>query len=287
MSCAFKKRVKPRALQRGDLVLKAIRGLIRDPKGKFRPNWSIPYFIRELTSEGATWLMDLNGNRFSKPINMDRLKSGASLEPSNQAHIFRHLYVVMLFIPRDPFLSHLVKPIFSDVVMILGCSYLKCIDSRIIISAEYSCGDDCFLRGLLQSTLLGRGMFIHIEGHNLDDVCRDEPSVEHNLRVRHSEPSSLLSFSIQSHLFNSAFRATFLVSSHHRFSVSSFRAIISSQVQCLEPSSVLNFGVEGHHFFQFGVQSHILSFNVRVTFSVSMFRAIIAFGLTLRAIIAS
>ena len=39
--------------------------------------------------------------------------------------------------PVEPFLSHLVKPIFSDVVMILGCSYLKCIDSRIIISAEY------------------------------------------------------------------------------------------------------------------------------------------------------
>ncbi|RVW73660.1 hypothetical protein CK203_057048 [Vitis vinifera] len=74
MSYAFKKRVKPRPLQRGDLVLKAIRGLIRDPKGKFRPNWSRPYFIRELTSEGAAWLMDLNGNRFSKSINMDQLK---------------------------------------------------------------------------------------------------------------------------------------------------------------------------------------------------------------------
>ena len=74
MSCAFKKWVKPRPLQRGDLVLKAINGLIRDPKGKFRPNWSRPYFIRELTSKGAAWLMDLNGNRFSKSINMDQLK---------------------------------------------------------------------------------------------------------------------------------------------------------------------------------------------------------------------
>ena len=27
--------------------------------------------------------------------------NGASLEPSNQAHIFRHLYVIMLLIPRD------------------------------------------------------------------------------------------------------------------------------------------------------------------------------------------
>ena len=64
MTRAFKKRVKPRPLQRGDLVLKVIRGLIRDPKGKFRPNWGSPYFIRELTLEGVVWLMDLDGNRF-------------------------------------------------------------------------------------------------------------------------------------------------------------------------------------------------------------------------------
>ncbi|RVW29097.1 hypothetical protein CK203_112339 [Vitis vinifera] len=51
-----------------------IRGLIRDPRGKFRPNWSKPYFIRELTPEGAEWLMDLDGNRFSELTNMDQLK---------------------------------------------------------------------------------------------------------------------------------------------------------------------------------------------------------------------
>ena len=62
MTRAFKKQVKPRLLQKGDLVLKVIKGLIRDPRGKFRPNWSESYFIRELTPEGAAWLMDLNGN---------------------------------------------------------------------------------------------------------------------------------------------------------------------------------------------------------------------------------
>ncbi|RVW84798.1 hypothetical protein CK203_048573 [Vitis vinifera] len=62
MTCAFKKRVKPRPLWIGDLVLKVIRGLIKDPKGKFRPNWSRPYFIRELTTKGIAWLMDLDGN---------------------------------------------------------------------------------------------------------------------------------------------------------------------------------------------------------------------------------
>ena len=62
MARSFKKRVKPRSLQRGDLVLRVLRGLVTDPKGKFRPNWSGPYIIRELTPEGAAWLMDLDGN---------------------------------------------------------------------------------------------------------------------------------------------------------------------------------------------------------------------------------
>ena len=39
--------------------------------------------------------------------------------------------------PMEPFLIHSVRPIFSDVVMILGCNYLRCIDSRINISMEY------------------------------------------------------------------------------------------------------------------------------------------------------
>ena len=56
------------------MVLKVIRGLIRDPIEKFRPNWSGPYFIRELTPEGTVWLMDLDGNRFSEPTNVDQLK---------------------------------------------------------------------------------------------------------------------------------------------------------------------------------------------------------------------
>ena len=74
MTHAFKKRVNLRPLQRGDLVLKVIRRLIRYPRGKFRPNWSGPYFIMELILEGTAWLMDLDGNRFSEPTNVDWLK---------------------------------------------------------------------------------------------------------------------------------------------------------------------------------------------------------------------
>ena len=49
MTRAFRKRVKPRKFQKGDLVLKVLRGLIGDPRGKFRSTWSGIYVIRDLT----------------------------------------------------------------------------------------------------------------------------------------------------------------------------------------------------------------------------------------------
>ncbi|RVW20992.1 hypothetical protein CK203_114480 [Vitis vinifera] len=65
------KRAKTRPFQKEDLVLKILRGLVGDPRGKFRPSWSGPYVIRELTPRGATWLTDLHGNRFLEPTNVD------------------------------------------------------------------------------------------------------------------------------------------------------------------------------------------------------------------------
>ena len=54
--------------------MKVIKGLIKDLREKFRLDWSRPYFIRELIPKGATWLMDLDVNQFSKPTNVDQLK---------------------------------------------------------------------------------------------------------------------------------------------------------------------------------------------------------------------
>ena len=71
MTYAFKKRVKPRPLQRWDLVLKILKGLIGDPRKKFRPSWNRPYVIRELTPEEVAWLTDVNGNQFSELTNVD------------------------------------------------------------------------------------------------------------------------------------------------------------------------------------------------------------------------
>ena len=74
MAHAFRKRVKHRPLQKWDLVLRIFRGLIGDLRGKFRPSWSGPYVIRDLTLEGAARLTDLDGNQFLEPTNMDQLK---------------------------------------------------------------------------------------------------------------------------------------------------------------------------------------------------------------------
>ena len=74
MTRAFGKRVKLKKFQKGDLVLKVLRGLINDLRGKFIPNWSGPYVIRDLTQEGAAWLTDLDGNQFTKPVNVDQMK---------------------------------------------------------------------------------------------------------------------------------------------------------------------------------------------------------------------
>ena len=53
MTSACRKRVRPRKFQESDLVLKVLRGLISDPRGKFRASWSGSYVIRDLTREGA------------------------------------------------------------------------------------------------------------------------------------------------------------------------------------------------------------------------------------------
>ena len=75
MAYAFKKWVKPRPLQKEDLVLRILRGFVGDPKGKFKPSWSGPYFMRELTPKKGAWLTDLDGNQFLHLTNVDQLKN--------------------------------------------------------------------------------------------------------------------------------------------------------------------------------------------------------------------
>ena len=47
---AFDKKVRTRDVKLGDLVLKEIRALVQDAKGKFKQNWAGPYIIKQIYS---------------------------------------------------------------------------------------------------------------------------------------------------------------------------------------------------------------------------------------------
>ena len=71
---AFNKKVKPRNLKEGDLVLKVLRDETFDLRWKMKPRWSRPLIIKRIMSGGAIRITDLNGEDVLLPINMDRLQ---------------------------------------------------------------------------------------------------------------------------------------------------------------------------------------------------------------------
>ncbi|XP_047313953.1 uncharacterized protein LOC124917607 [Impatiens glandulifera] len=73
MARAFNKKVKPRHLVVGDLVLRKTREL-QDPRGKFQPPWEGPFIIKQIFSGGAVRLATLDGDECSSPFNLDTLK---------------------------------------------------------------------------------------------------------------------------------------------------------------------------------------------------------------------
>jgi hypothetical protein len=48
MTRAFNKRVRPRNLKEGDLVLKELWAPVFNPREKFKPNWAGPYVIKKI-----------------------------------------------------------------------------------------------------------------------------------------------------------------------------------------------------------------------------------------------
>ncbi|KAL6349663.1 hypothetical protein AAG906_041070 [Vitis piasezkii] len=277
MARTFKKRVKPKPSHIGDLVLRVIRGLIKDPRGKFRPNWSGPYFIKELTPDDVAWLMDLDGNQFSKLTNVDQLKSGASLDPFSQTLTPWHR-----MIPCHP---------------IPNLLYIQCYTGAYI-----HFGQDLQIFTELHAYPHLRDISIDLHDHpqlrdarwadDLTSFCLDslvEPFLRHSVNGAScetmeslSDPSSGLRFAAACHTgayFPLIFSLQFSVQSHHSFTIydiqshhvtlsvrrsepllqfCAFRATIISQFQRLEPS-LLSFGVQSHHY----------------RFSISAFKAII------------
>ena len=72
---AYNKKIKSGKIKEGDLVLKHTKPLLTDPRGKFKPNWEGPYFVKKVFSKGTVILTDLEGNEFRNPINMNKLKN--------------------------------------------------------------------------------------------------------------------------------------------------------------------------------------------------------------------
>ena len=70
----YNKKIKPRKVKEGNLVLKLTKPIMTDPRGKFKLDWEGPYLVKKLFSKGTAILSDLEGNEFREPINLDKLK---------------------------------------------------------------------------------------------------------------------------------------------------------------------------------------------------------------------
>ena len=65
----------------------------------------------------------------------------------------------------EPFLIHSIRLILSNIVMIIGWSHLRCIDSNIIISVEYMSDLLYIPMELLSSYQDGIDVLVAILGH--------------------------------------------------------------------------------------------------------------------------
>ena len=71
---AFNKKVKLGKIKAGNMVLKQSRAIVFNPREKFRPNWEGSYLVQTVLPKRATKISDLEGNVFTEPVNLDRLK---------------------------------------------------------------------------------------------------------------------------------------------------------------------------------------------------------------------
>ena len=69
---AFNKKIKPRAYQVGDLVIKHIILPQGDPRGKWTPTYEV--VVKRVFSGGAMMLTAMDDEDFPHPINADIVK---------------------------------------------------------------------------------------------------------------------------------------------------------------------------------------------------------------------
>lgn len=71
---AFNKKVRPRELLAGDLVLRKILPNQDDNRGKLALTYEGPYVIKQAFSRGALILTYMEGQELGKPIDSDSVK---------------------------------------------------------------------------------------------------------------------------------------------------------------------------------------------------------------------
>ena len=74
MARAFNKKVRPREVQVGDLVLRKILKINPDSRGKFVPKYEGPYIVKKVFSGGSMLITDMDGQELPSPINLDTVK---------------------------------------------------------------------------------------------------------------------------------------------------------------------------------------------------------------------
>lgn len=74
MAWAYNKKVRPRNFEVGQLVVKRILPHQDEAKGKFAPNWQVPYVIKQVLSKGDLQLADMEGKMIDMIVNADSIK---------------------------------------------------------------------------------------------------------------------------------------------------------------------------------------------------------------------
>ncbi|XP_050916332.1 uncharacterized protein LOC127131455 [Lathyrus oleraceus] len=71
---AFDRKVRPRNLEVGDLVIRKILPIHPDLRGKWTPNYEGPYVVRKVFSGGALILSTMDGDDLPSPVNAYAIK---------------------------------------------------------------------------------------------------------------------------------------------------------------------------------------------------------------------
>ena len=74
MKKALDKKVRPRVSREGGLVLKKILTFKPDSRGKWTPNYEGSYVVKKAFSGGALILTAMDGEEFTRPMNVGAVK---------------------------------------------------------------------------------------------------------------------------------------------------------------------------------------------------------------------